>query len=190
MFIRSIGGSTLRKTRRQKDNRPVDWLSEFSASLTRADLSPKTILGYQQDLQLFRRWFEQLRGANARWETLLPLDLISYRQHLRNAERRRPATINRRLQALRRFCRWACTCGLLPSDPSAEVKAIRVAARWQPLGLTQAELHALVRAADESSHGQAKHNYALVQLVVQTGLRLSEVAALCIADAGKKGVKS
>jgi integrase/recombinase XerC len=172
----------LRKTRRSKRSGRIDWLAEFTLSLTKADLSPKTVLGYQQDLHLFRRWFEQLREAPARWETLSPLDLIGYRQHLRNVERCKPATINRRLQALRRFCRWAQTRGLLKSDPSVEVKTVRVAARRQPSGLTQAEVHALLRAAGESGHGQAARNYALVQLLVQTGLRLSEVALLCVAD--------
>ncbi len=34
----------------------------------------------------------------------------------------------------------------------------------------------LLRAAGESSHGLARQNYALVQLMLQTGLRISEVA--------------
>jgi site-specific recombinase XerD len=39
-------------------------------------------------------------------------------------------------------------------------------------------VHGLLRAAGESSHGLARRNYALVQLMLQTGLRVGEVAAL------------
>ena len=49
-------------------------------------------------------------------------------------------------------------------------------------GLTDIEVHALLRAAGASSHGLAARNYALVQLMLQAGLRVGEVAALRIAD--------
>jgi integrase/recombinase XerC len=39
-------------------------------------------------------------------------------------------------------------------------------------------VHGLLRAAGESSHGLARRNYALVQLMLQTGLRVGEVASL------------
>lgn len=52
----------------------------------------------------------------------------------------------------------------------------------QPRGLQEPEIHALLRAAGESRHGLAQRNYALVQLMIQTGLRVGEVASLLIAD--------
>ena len=52
----------------------------------------------------------------------------------------------------------------------------------QPVGLTDIEVHAILRAAGASSHGLAARNYAMVQLMLQAGLRIGEVAALQIAD--------
>jgi integrase len=52
----------------------------------------------------------------------------------------------------------------------------------RPAGLTEPEVHTLLRLAGESGHALAKRNYALVQLLVQAGLRVGEVAALRIAD--------
>jgi integrase/recombinase XerD len=49
-------------------------------------------------------------------------------------------------------------------------------------GLTAAQVHGLLRAAGESSHGLARRNYALVQLMLQNGLRVGEVAALRRSD--------
>ena len=43
-------------------------------------------------------------------------------------------------------------------------------------------MHGLLRAAGGSSHGLARRNYALVQLMLQTGLRVAEVAALRRSD--------
>ena len=51
-----------------------------------------------------------------------------------------------------------------------------------PVGLVEPEVHMLLRAAGQSSHGLAKRNYALIQLMLQTGLRVGEVAALSIVD--------
>ena len=48
----------------------------------------------------------------------------------------------------------------------------------RPRGLTAAEVHGLLRAAGASSHGLARRNHALVQLMLQTGLRIGEMAAL------------
>jgi site-specific recombinase XerD len=50
--------------------------------------------------------------------------------------------------------------------------------RPQPAVLKCSEVLALLRAANASPHGMAKRNVALVQLLLQTGLRVSEVAAL------------
>jgi integrase/recombinase XerC len=50
------------------------------------------------------------------------------------------------------------------------------------VGLTEPEVHTLLRLAGESGHGLAKRNYALVQLMIQAGLRVGEMATLRVAD--------
>lgn len=95
---------------------------------------------------------------------------------------RRPATVNRRLEALRRLCRWARATGALTADVARDVRPVRTLRDRQPAGLTDPELHALLRAAGASTHGLAARNYALVQLMLQAGLRVGEVATLRIAD--------
>ena len=114
-------------------------------------------------------------------EGLAEYELIAYRQHM-VAAGRRPATINRRLDALRRLCRWARGTGALSADAAGNVRPMRTVRNRQPVGLTDFEIHALLRAAGASSHGLAARNYALVQLMLQTGLRIGEVAALKVGD--------
>ena len=62
--------------------------------------------------------------------------------------------------------------------PRGDVRPMRTVRNRQPVGLTDIEIHALLRAAGASSHGLAARNYALVQLMLQAGLRVGEVAAL------------
>ena len=66
---------------------------------------------------------------------------------------------------------------ILKADPGETVKSVRVTKRGRPQGLEEPEVHALLRVAGESGHGHARRNYALVQFLLQTGLRISEAAA-------------
>ena len=145
-------------------------------------MSPRTVSGYHQDLETFIRWFKALRTPEPDLSTVTSIDLIAYRQHLIAFERRKPATVNRCIQSLRRFCRWAHETERLASDPGREIRSVRIAARRQPLGLTESECHCLFRAAGQSGHGLAKRNLALVHLLIQAGLRVSEAASLVVAD--------
>ncbi len=114
-------------------------------------------------------------------EGLAEYELIAYRQHM-VATGRRPATVNRRLDALRRLCRWARGTGALNIDAAGNVRPMRTTRNRKPVGLTDIEIHALLRAAGASSHGLAARNYAMMQVMLQAGLRVGEVAALRIAD--------
>ncbi|MGZ8803086.1 MAG: tyrosine-type recombinase/integrase, partial [Mycobacterium sp.] len=109
-------------------------------------------------------------------------DIIAWRQHMLTLRQLKAATINRRLEALRRLLRWAETSGAVAINVARDVRTVRLTCRRQPIGLTAAEVHALLRAAGQSSHGLARRNYALVQLMLQAGLRVGEVAALRRAD--------
>ena len=172
----------MRTTQPAERKSPDRWLADFVGRLRRDDLAPATVRGYRYDLQQFLRWFSQAKGSSSRLEKLSILDLINYRQHLVNVEALKAATVNRRLKALRRFCRWAQQNRLIKSNVAQELKLVRTTRNTRPMGLTEPEVHGLLRLAGESGHGLATRNYALVQLMVQAGLRVGEVAALRIAD--------
>ena len=172
----------MRTTQPAERKSPDRWLADFVGRLRRDDLAPATVRGYRYDLQQFLRWFSQAKGSSSRLEKLSILDLINYRQHLVNVEALKATTVNRRLKALRRFCRWAQQNRLIKSNVALELKLVRTTRSTRPMGLTEPEVHSLLRLAGESGHGLATRNYALVQLMVQAGLRVGEVAALRIAD--------
>ncbi|MFL5257622.1 MAG: tyrosine-type recombinase/integrase [Rhodopila sp.] len=156
-------------------------MTAFLASLAHDDLAPATLRGYRYDLLHFLAWHGTVQNNPFTLEGLAEYELIAYRQHM-VAAGRRPATINRRLDALRRLCRWARGTGMLSVDAAGNVRPMRTIRNRQPVGLTDVEIHALLRAAGASSHGLAARNYALVQLMLQAGLRVGEVAALKVGD--------
>jgi site-specific recombinase XerD len=153
----------------------------FLAKLAHDDLAPATLRGYRYDLRHFLAWHRTVQDKPFAIEGLAEYELIAYRQHM-VAAGRRPATVNRRLDALRRLCRWARGTGALGADAAGNVRPMRTVRNRQPVGLTDVETHALLRAAGASSHGLAARNYALVQIMLQAGLRIGEVAALTVAD--------
>jgi site-specific recombinase XerD len=105
------------------------WLDRFRSELERPDLAPATVEGCLKDIRLFLHW--QAR------ENELPIlsegELIAYRQHLIGQCRLRPATVNRRLEALRRLCRWARAEDGLKDDIADTVKPVRVERNRRPV---------------------------------------------------------
>jgi len=156
-------------------------MTSFLASLAQDDLAPATVRGYRYDLRHFLAWHRTVQDRPFTIEGLAEYELIAYRQQM-VAGGLRPATVNRRLDALRRLCRWGHGTGALSADAAGNVRPMRTIRNRQPAGLTDIEIHALLRAAGASSHGLAARNYALVQLMLQAGLRVGEVAALRVAD--------
>jgi site-specific recombinase XerD len=156
------------------------WLPDFQTSLERADLAPATVHGYLKDIRQFLRWRAAVPDDG--FPALTELELIAWRQHMIAQRGLRPATVNRRLEALRRLCRWAQAAGRLPADIVGSVRPVRTERGRQPAGLTGPEVHGLLRAAGTSGHGHARRDYALVQLLLQTGLRVGEVSPLRLAD--------
>ena len=161
---------------------PPTWLQTFLDRLAADDLSATTRRGYRYDLLQFIAWYAGLNNAPPELARLTEHDLITWRQHMMTQGGLQAASINRRLEAVRRLLRWAEANGAVARNVALHVKSVRVVREHAPHGLTAAEVHGLLRAAGESSHGLARRNYALVQLVLQTGLRVGEMAALRRSD--------
>src|SRR5688572_12480918 len=82
-------------------------VGRFLKDLERQETSPKTRSSYRLDLLHFAGWFAQTVGERFTPEAVTPTDVRDYRGYLLNVEHRQPATVNRRLAALRRFFHWA-----------------------------------------------------------------------------------
>lgn len=87
-----------------------------------------------------------------------------------------------RRQPLKRFFGWARQEKIILSNPAAALQFLRRQVRQRPEGLQVDEIQALLRAAGQTGQGLAHRNNALLQLLLQTGLRVGEAARLVAAD--------
>lgn len=113
---------------------------------------------------------------------LSTIDLQTYRGHLQNVQRHSAATVNRRVQVLRSFSRWANDEKILPEDIGRHVKSIPMGRRLAPKGLDRSELNAFLRVAATSGRGQGRRNSAILQTLLQAGIRAGELVRLKVVD--------
>ena len=158
------------------------WLKQFQEALTSEDLSSVSVRGYLYDLNNFRNWIIEVHGREVALGKISSADLAAYRQYLVDVKGMKAASANRRIQAVKKLFLWAHTRGLIGENPSKHLRFMKPNTRYSPKGLRDKELHALLRVAGQSPHGLGKRNYALIQLMVQTGLRVSEAANVKMAD--------
>jgi site-specific recombinase XerD len=158
-----------------------DWMTPFLASLESDHLASATARGYRYDVRHFLGWYGARHDGPFALGMLTQLVLIAYRRYMIAADQR-PATINRRLEALRRLGRWACGTSDLDADAMGHVPPMRTIRDRRPDSVADHEIQALLRVAGTSSHGLAARNYAMVQLILQAGLRVGELAALRLSD--------
>jgi site-specific recombinase XerD len=107
-----------------------------------------------------------------------PTDLREYRGYLLNVERRQPATVNRRLAALRKFFTWAKSAGLITELPTEQVRGVKAMPR-APKWLEKRDVDRLMRAVEG---GGNKRDLAILQLLRHAGLRVSELVNVRLDD--------
>ncbi|HET7099438.1 MAG TPA: tyrosine-type recombinase/integrase [Patescibacteria group bacterium] len=144
-------------------------LPKFIESLKVKGRSPATILAYRSDL-------EQLIDFLIKRERVLPDqvrpdDLDSFRDTLL-ADKYTPKSVSRKLNAVKTFFRWMIDQNLVLSDSSSSVAHPKIDS-VMPKFLSQLEYRAL-RDVVRSDIRIA----AIIELILQTGLRISEVANL------------
>jgi site-specific recombinase XerD len=128
----------------------------------------------------FCAWYEQEEHAPLMLSTLTPIALIGYRNELQHEQHKSISTINLHISALRAWCGWMTEQGYVAADPAAHVKLVGGEASSSRTGLKSAQINALLRQAQISR--DPARNYAIVQVLLQTGLRLSECAAVTFED--------
>jgi site-specific recombinase XerD len=161
----------------------ADLLEVFRRHLVERDLAPATVRAYLHDLARFHTWFAWVHeGTAPRLTQVRTVDLAAFRAYLIHEQAHTPTAVNRRLQGLRVLFRWLYDCHWITENPAAHLRFMRKSGTRQPPALRRREVFALVHAAAASPHGLAPRNVALVQLMLQAGLRVGEVTHLTHAD--------
>jgi len=131
--------------------------------------APKTVEAYRRDLAALAAWFDRPIGR------ISTEQLEQYVAELRAAGLS-PATIGRRVAAIRSFFRHQTLLGARVDNPAAELQLPR-RRRTLPRTLSPAEAERLVEAAAGTTP-RALRDRALVELLYGAGLRVSEAVGL------------
>jgi len=155
-----------------------DVWERFRGHLVATGNRSRTIEAYTRDVRLFSQWFLTTNGKLLSPECITSIDIHEYRTYLLTVESCKPATVNRKLVSLSAFCDWAREAELISANPTegmSQVEGMRPAAK----SLDNKEPSALLGAVQEKGR---RRDIALATLMLDTGLRVSEVANLKVSD--------
>ena len=144
-------------------------LPKFTKSLEEKNRSPSTVLAYRADLEQLIIF---LRSKNkALVDDVRQADIESFRDSLL-AEKYTPKSVSRKLNAIKTFFRWLISEKLTTSDVSADVAHPKIEPSV-PKFLSPLEY----RALRDVVRGDTRIA-AIVEVILQAGMRISEVANL------------
>src|SRR5213592_4212230 len=147
----------------------VDQDVEGFLALLATRRAPKTVEAYRRDLTALSTWLDRPLGR------ITTEELERYLAELRAAGLA-PATIGRRVAAIRSFFRHQALLGVRADNPAAELDLPR-RRRTLPRTLSPAEAERLVEAAAGTAP-RALRDRALVELLYGAGLRVGEAVGL------------
>ncbi len=158
--------------------------------------SPHTLRNYRSDLEAFFREIGSAKRGTGAPQTVSDLSGVAGYRKIRDylgmlyAQRRKPATIARKLGALRSFYRYACREGLARENPAKLVSTPRQPQRL-PEVLTAEEMNQLIDGALSQPVGPqspvlAARDRLILELLYGSGLRVSELVGLRLGDVDGK----
>src|SRR6266478_3353305 len=152
--------------------------------------SAHTLRNYRSDLEAFFRWPHKPELDRATADRNPPVSILidhyKIREYLARLhfESRKPATIARKLAALRSFYRYACREGLVEENPAKLVSSPRLPQRL-PEVMTEEETNQLIdglaqsaREAGADSSAWLARDLLILELLYGSGLRVSELVGL------------
>lgn len=150
-------------------------LVQFLRDLTARNVSTHTITAYNSDIRQFIEWIHANNFTISRVDQVEKADIIEYLSFLASRSHS-GVTRRRKLAALRTFFQHLVASEILPSSPAATI-AMPKKERKQIVYLRPDEYNRMLAAA-----GVNARDYAILQLFLQTGIRVSELVGLRMSD--------
>jgi site-specific recombinase XerD len=162
----------------EADSQPDPFLEATFQALA-GQLAASSRRQYQSDAKHFAIWLSQ-RGLSL---AKINRDaMIEYRLHLADTY---PvaATASRMLVVAKRLLDEAVKRGVLSANPASDIKGFRSGGDKETThtALTKAQTKALLAAVDRTT-SRGKRDYALLMVLVYTGIRRAECAGLTLGD--------
>lgn len=164
---------------------PTDWnevLASLEGDLLRKGRSRHCVSTYSSTLRSFGRFYREELGKSGPYVARLQeTDFHAFIDYLRSARHLAASSVNLAIAALRALSRYAVEQHWHKRDIAQELKTYYVAPSAPPTRLSAGELRRLITAVDLNSRN-GRRDFALLQLLLQCGLRLGEIPRLTLDD--------
>jgi integrase/recombinase XerC len=157
-------------------------IGSFKTQLQADGRSPHTIGAYMRELWLFAGWL----GSRIEIAKITPAAIAGFftsdsALKTANGNSRTTISTNRLKSAIRAFFNHLFEAGFINGNPARLVKS-RPCQRKTPVTLSDSERRALLDAIAKSRDPLAKRDYAMVSLLLGTGIRLASLVGLNATD--------
>lgn len=151
-------------------------LETILRALVDTKLAANTRKAYRKDAYQLLNWLveQQINLVD-----LTQTDILNYRRYL--CENFAKASAARKLVVARRLLSEAVERNLIPTNPAQHIAGIETEQETSHNALTKFQARQLLEAVDLTTK-QGKRDYALLLLLLKTGMRRSECASLRVGD--------
>ena len=144
--------------------------------------SGNTIAAYRNDLTQFDRFSQAacLERKHQSWRAVDGDTVVAFVADLR-ARSYKDATVARKVAAVKSFFGFLTAEGLVDQDPTENLKSPQVG-KSLPRSLTAQEVDELLEQPARKNSPESRRDKAMLELLYATGLRVTELVSLDIAD--------
>jgi integrase/recombinase XerD len=151
--------------------------------------STNTIAAYQNDLNQFTNYLAKSPEASGipvvkNWSQLTDRHVNRYVAWMGEHEDYAPSTLARKIAAIKSFCQYLAVEKIVEIDPAVNLTAPKVE-RFAPKAMTTDEVEHLLAQPINSpgaDRPEALRDKAMLELIYATGMRVSELVSLDVAD--------
>lgn len=147
--------------------------SLFTCWINFIDAKPKTVETYTRSIKQFFLYLNENNITQPKRK-----DIIAYKEKLKQTLK--PASIYAYLAAVKQFFKWTNQEGLYPNI-AENIKSIKIDSGFKRDYLTSEQVKKILKSVDTSSF-KGKRDYAILSLMVTTGIRTVEVCRANIED--------
>ncbi len=162
----------------------TDALEAFLVSRSAEGKAQKTISFYRDNISTYLAYLEEAQLLGDAWADPKTIELFLLSERSRNLS---DFTVHARYRALRVFCNWLVSRGLLQSSPIGKVREPKRAATV-PRRISKEEYEVLLNSIPvEGGVWLDNRDRLLLQLLFWTGLRAGEAAGLQTSEVNLAG---
>ncbi len=147
-------------------------LEDFKNYMIEKKLSENTYKSYMLDVNLYMNYYKDSYGED--FEKLNSIDIQSYKSYLKNIENQKPSTINRKLNALKKFNEYLVANNIQCDIVIDKRDYIKIAPNFVKKDVPEEkEINKLIYKA-----GESKRDTCIMILASNGGLRAEEIVTI------------